>query len=70
MQPFTHEDTFSCDEIGLSYKLSHKKNLAFTLESCHESTARDGWLTIFVGSNMLDIKKLPMLVIGKLKNLK
>ena len=64
------DDIFNADETGLFFRLLPDKTLEFKGVDCTGGKKSKERLTVLVCSNMSGTEKLPLLVIGKSKNLR
>ena len=62
------KDIFNIDEMGLFFKCTPNKTLAFKGESCSGKHSKER-ITLLFGANMDGSEKLPLLMIGKSANL-
>ena len=67
LQRFLSSDIFNGDKTGLFWKLTPHRTLSFVGEKCHVGKHSKERISVFVAANMTG-EKLPLLVIGKLKN--
>lgn len=65
LSPFSPDDVFNCDELGLFFKLLPEKTHAKKGSKCAKGKDSKVRVTVLLGANMTGTEKLELLVIGK-----